>query len=148
MTQLDISIPHHAWLAQKTADEWGTFFENILSHIIIPWSEELSLSLVDDLTIQQLNHQYRHKNKPTNVLSFPSIMTEICLGDVVLSYETIQNEALESHKPFDHHVAHLFVHGVLHLLGHDHIEDDEREVMEEKEIQILKKLKIGNPYVA
>ena len=147
MPQLDISISYNSWLEQEPQEGWQNFFESILSLIKVQ-SEEISLSLVDDSTIQKLNSQFRGKDSPTNVLAFPSTTPEICLGDIVLSFETIQNEAIAQGKIFLNHVTHLFVHGLLHLMGYDHVEEDERAKMEEKEIQILEKLGIGNPYVS
>jgi len=145
--QLDIQIQYPGWLSIKTEVEWEKFFNAILPLVVNEAdAQELSLVLASDEMTHQLNATYRHKDRPTNVLSFPSCEPKICLGDIVLSFETIQNEAIDQGKPFDHHVAHLFIHGVLHLMGHDHIEDDERVVMEAKEIKILERLDIQNPY--
>ena len=106
---------------------------------------EISLVLADDALIQGLNKQYRGKDKPTNVLSFPQD-EEFSLGDIVLALETIEKEAREQNKTFRDHVIHLTVHGTLHLLGHDHENPDEAADMEELEIRILHKLGINNPY--
>lgn len=144
----DISFQNKNWLIIKTKDQWQLFFENILKILKDIPSEELSISLIEDKKMKLLNHQFRHQNKPTNVLSFPSLTPKICLGDVVLSLETIQNEASVQEKTFEHHLTHLFIHGVLHLLGYDHIKEEERSHMEQKEINILQKLGVKNPYVA
>lgn len=123
-------------------------------------STEVNFLLTDDARIQELNKQYRHINKPTNVLSFPSLEPEeifnlkkkekslqpIILGDVALSFETIRQESLKQEIPFDHHLIHLAVHGVLHLLGFDHERDEDATVMESLEIKILSSLTIPNPY--
>lgn len=111
---------------------------------------EISIVLADDNFVQNLNKTYRGKNKPTNVLSFPQDpepgAEEINLGDVVLAYQTVKKEAQSQGKSFMDHTSHLLVHGILHLLGHDHENDDEAEEMESLEIKILEKLGIKNPY--
>lgn len=106
---------------------------------------ELSIVLADDAFIQQLNKQYRSKDKPTNVLSFPQDHPDM-LGDIILAHETIATEANDQNKSFENHVTHLIVHGVLHLLGLDHEDDKEADEMEALEIKILLHLGIKNPY--
>lgn len=111
---------------------------------------ELTLRFVEPKEIQQLNRDYRGKDKPTNVLSFPfeaipGIELNL-LGDVVICPQIMQQEASEQHKDPVHHYAHLVVHGVLHLLGYDHIEEQEAEHMESLEVEILTKLGIDDPY--
>lgn len=111
----------------------------------------ITIVLGNDAEIRELNHQYRSKDKPTNVLSFPNGGEEdgvLMLGDIILAYETITREAVEQKKTFEHHTAHLVVHGVLHLLGHDHEDDSEAEAMETQEIRILARMAIDNPYEA
>jgi rRNA maturation RNase YbeY len=102
--------------------------------------------------IRSLNHNWRRKNAPTNVLSFPSHRngreTPRHLGDIVIAYQTTVREAKAERKPFQHHLAHLAVHGFLHLIGYDHEADDEAEVMENLEISVLARLRVPNPYVA
>ncbi len=113
---------------------------------------EVSLVFTDDAHIRELNAGWRGKDKPTNVLSFPAARMKTpaggprLLGDVVLAFETCQREAAEEAKPIENHVTHLVVHGVLHLLGYDHEDDDEAETMEGRERQILAKLGIPDPY--
>ncbi len=117
---------------------------------------EISVLLTNDGFIQGLNRDYRGKDKPTNVLSFPQeefiagnyadIEGQIALGDVIFAFETINNEAIEQEKSFENHLAHLAVHGTLHLLGYDHEEDGDAEIMEALEIKILAELQIDNPY--
>ncbi len=114
---------------------------------------ELSIVLADDARIAALNKTYRGKEGPTNVLSFPSAamaagVEAVLLGDVVLARETIAREAQTQGKRFDDHLAHLTVHGVLHLLGHDHASDAEADEMEALEREILQDLGIADPYDA
>lgn len=112
---------------------------------------ELLIRLVDTSEIQMLNKTYRGKNQTTNVLSFPSDLPveieEPILGDVVICIQVVREEAKAQGKTFVHHLIHMAVHGTLHLLGYDHIEDDEAVVMESLEIKILGALAIENPYL-
>ena len=105
---------------------------------------ELSIAFVNDARIQELNRDYREKDKPTNVLSFP--MDGALLGDIVLAFETIAGEAKEQGKIFEHHLTHLIVHGFLHVLGYDHLDDKSAAEMEAIEITTLAQLGIDNPY--
>lgn len=111
---------------------------------------ELSIVLLDDAEQRELNRQWRQIDKPTNVLSFPQIepFSPVVgiLGDITLARETLEREALELGKSFTDHYTHLVVHGFLHILGYDHIEDDEALVMEGLETQILATLGIEDPY--
>jgi probable rRNA maturation factor len=110
---------------------------------------ELAIVLADDSTVRQLNRHWRGIDAATNVLSFstkPAKDEPHHLGDIVLACETIAREARAEHKQFAHHVAHLAVHGFLHLLGHDHERDDEAEAMEQLERKILRRLSIADPY--
>jgi len=111
---------------------------------------ELSVVLTDDTEQRELNREWRGKDKPTNVLSFPQIepfgtVTGI-LGDIVLARETLEREAAELGKPFADHFTHLIVHGFLHLLGYDHEVDTEALRMEGLETRILAALGIDDPY--
>lgn len=111
---------------------------------------EIVVRIVGEQESAELNEQYRHKSGPTNILSFPVDVPEgielDLLGDLVICAPVVEKEALEQSKILTHHWAHIIVHGVLHLLGYDHIDDDEAELMENKEIAILNKLQINNPY--
>ncbi|MCT8268859.1 rRNA maturation RNase YbeY [Afifella sp. JA880] len=106
---------------------------------------ELSIVLTDDATIARLNRDWRGKDKPTNVLSYPQPPGPL-LGDIVFAFETIEREAEEQKKAFLDHFAHLLVHGCLHLLGHDHQIDSEAEEMETLEKDALARLGIADPY--
>ncbi len=105
---------------------------------------EISVVLGNNIFVQELNRDYRDKDEPTNVLSFPQEAP--MLGDIIFAHETIIREADEQKKSFNDHLSHLVVHGTLHLLGYDHIKDEEAEEMEALEIEILKKIGIENPY--
>src|SRR5690606_26578419 len=115
---------------------------------------EVSVVLANDDMVHALNRDYRDKDKPTNVLSFASLDADdpipdegpVHIGDIILAYETIEREAREQGKYLKDHFTHLVVHGTLHLLGYDHIEEDEATMMETTEIRILEKLDIQNPY--
>ena len=106
--------------------------------------DEISVYLTSDKTIIELNKKYRGLNEPTNILSFTS--TEPHLGDLILSYEYINQELKTYKKKFKAHITHLAIHGVLHLLGFDHEHDLAAEEMERLEIRILKELGYTNPY--
>lgn len=111
---------------------------------------ELTIRIVTPEESQQLNHQYRGKDKSTNVLSFPFEAPKDIdlnlLGDLVICAEVVAQEADEQQKPLLAHWAHMTIHGCLHLLGYDHINDDDAEKMEALEIQLLAQLGYNNPY--
>lgn len=110
---------------------------------------ELAIVLTDDAAIRLLNRNWRGIDRATNVLSFPATGGDgnpPLLGDIVLAYETIACEARSARKPFAHHVAHLAVHGLLHLSGYDHERDEDADRMEELERDILQRLAIPDPY--
>ncbi|MFM9890415.1 MAG: rRNA maturation RNase YbeY [Rickettsiales bacterium] len=112
-------------------------------------SYQVTLVLTNDAEVKALNHQYRSKNKPTNVLSFPDgseIEGVTQLGDVVLSYDTLIAEARAQKKSLKSHAMHLAIHGTLHLLGFDHETDAQAHAMETLEIKLLARMGIANPY--
>ena len=115
-------------------------------------NSELSVVFIDDASIKSLNARWRHKDKATNVLSFPTKSLKIgeqpgpFLGDIILAYETIKQEALLAHKTFEEHVIHLFIHGFLHLLGYEHECEEDACVQEHCERDILRHLSIEDPY--
>jgi probable rRNA maturation factor len=113
---------------------------------------ELSVVFADDTMVQELNAQWRGKDRPTNVLSFPSkvqrpgeVLPPV-LGDIILAFQTVEHEALHEKKPFENHVSHLVLHGFLHLLGYDHETGEDAEFMENIETRILATLAIPDPY--
>ncbi|MBX3598967.1 MAG: rRNA maturation RNase YbeY [Rhizobiaceae bacterium] len=113
---------------------------------------ELSILFTDDSHIQQLNAQWRGKDKATNVLSFPAFAATRSgpipplLGDIVIALETVQREAKDEAKPFENHLTHLVVHGFLHLTGFDHETEKDAEEMETIERRALARLAIPDPY--
>jgi probable rRNA maturation factor len=128
---------------------------------------EVAIVLTDDKAIRVLNRDWRQKNAPTNVLSFPAKEARAALaseasgqrnsksaggaprllGDIVIAYETTEREARAERKPFAHHLTHLAVHGFLHLVGYDHVADDEAQAMEGLETSILARLGVPDPYI-
>jgi probable rRNA maturation factor len=117
---------------------------------------ELAVMLTDDAGIRTLNNNWRHIDKPTNVLSFPAIQPPSgvepddaprMLGDIAIAYETTRREADDEQKPFANHLSHLAIHGFLHLVGYDHEKDGEAEAMESLEREILAHLGIPDPYM-
>ena len=106
---------------------------------------QISITLTDDASIHKLNREYRNIDKPTNVLSF-ELGDATLLGDIFISLDTVQREAQSQNIPFAEHTAHMVVHGVLHLMGYDHINDRDAAIMEALEVKILKQMGIQNPY--
>ena len=142
-------------LAEKAADA-------VLVHLgLDPEDWEACVMGCDDARIADLNRDFRDKPQPTNVLSWPSEERgsdsagdtpelpsgpDPELGDIAIAYETCQREAVEQGKSFDDHVTHLLVHATLHLLGYDHIRDEDATLMEQTETEILGKMGISDPY--
>lgn len=162
MINIDITTKSNKW------DDQEKFVEKICKKIILLTELEkflkkniqigVSVSLVLDQEMKKINFEFRGKNKPTNVLSFPAndwseikknprqIKDFLFLGDIVIAFETIKKESLVQKKPFENHLTHLILHSILHLIGHDHEKNEMAKIMENLEIKILKKLKIVNPY--
>jgi len=114
-----------------------------------PLAYEIAILLTDDAEMSELNRTWRGKDAPTNVLSFPAgdaAGEDGALGDIVIAYETTQREAKETGITLSDHAGHLVVHGVLHLLGFDHLNDGEAEKMEDLETKALASLGIADPY--
>jgi probable rRNA maturation factor len=111
---------------------------------------EIAVAIATKAEIQNFNKDYRNLDKPTNVLSFPSgVPIEIAdiLGDIIICFEVVELESQEQNKTFENHLIHMLVHGFLHLLGYDHIDEKDAAKMEGLEIEILSELKIANPYL-
>jgi len=154
---LDILVVADCWQAEPRA-------ESVIDRAIAAAAEfvtvdvgesELAVMLTDDAGIRTLNRNWRGIDKPTNVLSFPALQPRgprkpddapRMLGDIAIAFETARKEADEEQKPFEHHLSHLAVHGFLHLIGHDHEQDQEAETMESLERDILSQLGIPDPY--
>ncbi len=138
-------------IAEKS-DDWPPCCDRIVARAVNagecqledPRGGELSVVLTDDAQVQALNRDYRGKDKPTNVLSFPQ--TGELLGDIVLAHETVVREAADKGVPFETHFTHLVIHGWLHLQGFDHETEVEAVEMESIEIAALATLGIDNPY--
>ena len=156
--RIEANIDINLWEMQLI-DSFETKLSNILkvvSDYTSNISQEkivlISIMFSDDKKIKKLNNQFRKMNKPTNVLSFPpygNILInddEIFLGDIIFSIETIKTEAKKNNKTVIDHLIHLFIHGVLHLLGYHHDKEEEAKIMENLEICMLKKLGIASPY--
>lgn len=154
MITLDIMVEADAWsqagdiehIAQKAA-------EAALAVAPDAQDEELgaTLLLTDDAAVRELNRSWRGQDKPTNVLSFPSGSPSLPgeprhLGDMALAYETLVREAGEEGKSLADHAAHLVVHGILHLLGQDHMNEAEAETMERIEVAALARIGVADPY--
>jgi probable rRNA maturation factor len=151
---IDITVEAGAWPAKRTLrslakNAVGAVLEEVGAAGI---GSELSIVFSDDAHIRTLNAGWRGKDKPTNVLSFPAFPVKSgerlppMLGDIVLAAETVAREADLEGKPLDHHITHLVIHGVLHLLGHDHENEAEAESMEALERAALARLAIPDPY--
>ena len=123
---------------------------NIISQYIEINTNRLTIRIVSQTEIQQLNLQFRDQNKPTNVLSFPANLPDIVeddyLGDIIICADVVEQEAVRDNKPLQAHWAHMLVHGALHLAGYDHIKEAEAQAMEVLEVKILQKIGFDNPY--
>ncbi|WP_208437764.1 rRNA maturation RNase YbeY [Bartonella taylorii] len=154
MITIDITIENSGWNDEKmlynitekalTTTMHHLSLENVVS--------EVSLLFTDDKHMAQINAQWRNKNEPTNVLSFPAFPLKVgqtpglILGDIIIAREIVALEASTEGKLFQDHLTHMIVHGVLHLLGYNHETDEEADQMEKLEKEILQKLCIKDPY--
>lgn len=159
---VQVSLEDSRWesvLEESIESVLAKYISAALNHVDVaenlPTDVEVSVVLTNDEEIQVLNRQYRGKDKPTNVLSFPQeaeisdmrdLDTCVLLGDIVLSIDTIQREVAQQQKLMHHHLAHLIIHGTLHLVGYDHESDEDADIMEGLEIDILRQHAIANPY--
>ena len=149
---VDIVVESPLWKAQRGAD---AMLRRALAAAaaLVPSDGELAVVLTDDAAIRALNRDWRGKDAATNVLSFPAKEARPdrraprLLGDIVIAYETVAREAAAEGKPFMHHLAHLAVHGFLHLVGYDHEANEDADAMEGLEIAILARLDVPDPYL-
>lgn len=161
LMEIDLFIEEKDWLIEHTQEQWlGCFeplFDKAISFSRSPINKQVNVTLTNNEFMQKTNRQFRDINKPTNVLSFPlytkaeldvmQSQEKVLLGDILMSYSVIDDEASIFGKTLYDRVSHLFVHGVLHILGYDHMTESDRRCMEKLEIQILSSLNIENPYI-
>lgn len=149
---LDILVESARWSARRNAKAVIRRAIGTAAAMVPTSAGEIAIVLSNDSAMRALNRTWRGKDEPTNVLSFPASEqnhgSPLHLGDIVIAYETTAREAKAEGKPFRHHLAHLAVHGFLHLAGYDHMADKEAEAMETLEIAVLRRLKVPNPYIA
>ncbi len=150
---IDVNIACDGWPEEVVLAAMAkSAFSSAMDVLELDEHFDVSLLFTNDAAVQILNRDWRGKDKPTNVLSFPAgdspVETEVeFLGDIALAFETIAREAVDEGKTFDHHVTHLLVHGFLHLCGYDHeTGDNDAEEMETLERAILARLAIADPY--
>jgi len=158
---IDIIVASVRWKAQRNAKALIKRAIAAAASAAATTGGEVAIVLTDDAAIRTLNRDWRQNNAATNVLSFPAIVngrgpgtrsrrtdrTPHLLGDIVIAYETMAREAVAAHRPFRHHLAHLAVHGFLHLVGHDHAAEAEADAMEALEVAVLARLDVPNPYL-
>ncbi|MEM9054080.1 MAG: rRNA maturation RNase YbeY [Pseudomonadota bacterium] len=147
MIELDMRIDEAGW-TQAISDLEGVCLKALNAGAEVGQiSGEISLLFTNDDAIQVLNRDWRGKDKPTDVLSFPAEeMDRPFLGDIAVSLETCQRDADEKSIPLDQHLSHMLIHGYLHLIGHDHMEDPEAVKMETLEVTALASLGWPDPY--
>ena len=169
MINIDVVVKSKKWQDEKNIEN----FIDKTCKILIPLTDlkkiltkdfelELSVLLVSDAQIKKINSQFRQKNKPTNVLSFPALDENLIrnigikkvvgsndyllLGDIIIAHETVKKESLAQKKQFRDHLTHLILHSILHLIGYDHEDEKMANTMEALEVKILKRIGIANPY--
>jgi probable rRNA maturation factor len=149
VVKIDVRVESGLWKRKDDIKSAARRAVTKAADVLSTPSSELAIVLTDDSAIRLLNRDWRGVDAPTNVLSFPAARAggvPPFIGDIVLAYETIAAEAKAERKPFPHHIAHLAVHGFLHLLGYDHVRKKDAEAMEEIERDILQRLGIPDPY--
>ena len=147
------------WDAEQLSNVGAILAVVLSDHLILPDMASAVVMACNDSTIEELNKSFRGKAQPTNVLSWPSaelaseilgqapaLATDAELGDIAIAFETCTGEAHKANCPMINHFTHLLLHATLHLLGYDHIEDADAELMEKIEVDVLAKLGISNPY--
>jgi probable rRNA maturation factor len=148
---IDIQVQSPLWNAQPLAEQTIREAISAAAGALSTEGGEVSILLTDDSEIARLNRDWRGIDKPTNVLSFPASRVgqgDKLLGDIVIAYETLERESRDESRDFLHHLAHLAVHGFLHLIGFDHETDAQAEEMEGLESRIMMRLNMPDPYVA
>ena len=147
MNIVDIQIESQSKQLPST-DQFQVWVDTVLTHA--DEDSEVVIRIVDEAEMIQFNQQYRQKEGTTNILSFPfdapDEVESSLLGDLLVCAPVIEKEALLQNKKLAHHWSHMIIHGVLHLLGYDHINDDEAQEMEALEIKMLSTIDIANPY--
>ena len=144
---LDIRIESDLWKQKRDIQEKARRAITKAANAAARPMCELAVLLTDDSSMRVINADWRGVDAPTNVLSFPAPQSEgEFLGDIVLAFESIAAEATAEGKPFAHHFAHLCVHGFLHLLGYDHVRKKDADVMVAAERDVLRRLRIPDPY--
>jgi probable rRNA maturation factor len=150
---IDIQIQSPLWDAQPLAAQTVRDAIAAAAATLSTANNEVSILLTDDKAIRLLNREWRGIDKPTNVLSFPAAATKASVrmplfGDIVIAYETLKRECDDEDRIFLHHLAHLTVHGFLHLIGYDHQVEAQAEEMEGLESKIMTRLQMPDPYLA
>jgi probable rRNA maturation factor len=151
LPHIDIQVQSPLWHAQPLAEQTIREAISAAAGALSTEGGEVSILLTDDSEIARLNRDWRGIDKPTNVLSFPASRVgqgDKLLGDIVIAYETLERESTDESRDFLHHLAHLAVHGFLHLIGFDHETDAQAEEMEGLESRIMMRLNMPDPYVA
>ncbi len=145
---IDVMIKDPLWseALPQAGDFCRSVIEAALQSSTFKHHGELSIALIDDTNMQMLNRNYRSKDAPTNVLSFPDHGPAPVLGDIVIARETVMTEAQAANISMRDHLAHMLVHGFLHLQGYDHMNDSDAAEMEALEAESLAVLNIDNPY--
>ena len=153
MPQIDIQMQSPLWKAQPLAGQTVREAISAAASTLSTEAGEVSIVLSDDSEIAKLNRNWRGIDKPTNVLSFPASGQRagnnlLLFGDIIIAYETLKRECDDENRIFLHHLAHLAVHGFLHLIGYDHQTDAQADEMEGLESKIMARLNIPDPYLS
>ena len=155
MISFDLLVQAGAWDDRPDDEAVARLLAALERETDLSGEYEVSLVLSDNAHVRTLNRDWRGKDRPTNVLSFPAEDRDPdvppalpLLGDVILAEEAVRREACEQGKGFRDHALHLIAHGVLHLLGHDHMDEAEAERMEKLEVKVLARVGIDDPYEA
>jgi probable rRNA maturation factor len=144
---IDVQVASKLWQAQPAAEQTVRAAIAAAAGALSTTDGEVSVVLSDDAAIRTLNRDWRKIDKPTNVLSFPAPKGASMLGDIVIAYETLERECAEEDRIFLEHLAHLTVHGFLHLIGYDHQDDAQADKMEGLESKIMTLMKLPDPYL-